>query len=432
MSSRPTDFFTYKNGKLGVEGLALDELAREFGTPLYVYSEQAFLDPVRRLRESMSEIQPLICFAVKANSNISVLRALAQEDVGMDLVSIGEMKRALIAGVDTTKIVFSGVGKARAEIEEALKYKIHSFNAESLPELELLSQVARERNTRVRVALRFNPDVNPKTHPYISTGLKRNKFGLNRSEIVAVAKETLKKNGLLDSIDLRGLSIHIGSQILSLKPFDEAFLKVKELALELDEILADPLEFLDLGGGLGIGYGKENPQTIENYAKIVLKHFGKKSDIFGRFKILFEPGRTIAGNAGVLVSKVLFRKTRKEKDFLILDAAMNDLMRPALYQSHHEIVPVDAKQARGRKRKVDIVGPVCESADCFGEARVLPASLSEGDYVAVLSSGAYGMSMASNYNTRNRPAEVLVRKGKAKLIRRRENFEDQIRTEMME
>lgn len=427
MSSRPLDYFQFKNGELTSEGVPLEQLAKEHGTPLYVYSENALLDPIRRLKKVLSEIKPLICFAVKANSNLSILKVLAAEEVGMDLVSIGELRRALHAGVRPEKIVFSGVGKSISEISEAIKYPLHSFNAESVPELELINEVAGKHKKRAKVALRFNPDVNPKTHPYISTGLKQNKFGLNRDEIITIAKHAAKK---YPNVDFRGLSIHIGSQILTLNPFKEAFQKIKDLAIELDETLPEPLEFLDLGGGLGIGYKNEKPQTIENYGKLVLKFFGKKSDVFGRYRILFEPGRTVAGNAGVLISRVLYRKKRKNKDFLILDAAMNDLMRPALYQSYHEIVPL--RKFSGKKRKVDVVGPVCESADCFGTGRLLPEKITSNDFVAILSAGAYGMSMASNYNTRNRPAEALVKQGVARIIRRRESFEDLIRLEKTE
>lgn len=424
--SKPQDYFRYSQKELSTEGVPLEKLAREFGTPLYVYSREAFLRPLRTLQQGLEEIRPLVCFAVKANSNLSVLRLLQEEGAGMDLVSLGEMKRAILAGTPVGRIVFSGVGKSDAEIEEALKHSIHSFNVESTAELARLSELAQKKGKVAPVALRFNPDVNPKTHPYISTGLKRNKFGLNRKEIVAIARSANEYPG----VSLRGLSIHIGSQILSLSPFDEAFRKLTDLAIELDELLSEPLEFLDLGGGLGITYGREKPPTIENYCKTVLKHFGRKSRLYGRYRILLEPGRTLAGNAGVLLTRVLYRKKRDKKDFLVVDAAMNDLLRPSLYGSHHGIVALQERIEKAKRIRTDVVGPVCESSDCFASDRLLSSKLDSGDYVAILSAGAYGMSMSSSYNTRNRPAEVLVSKGVYRLIRKRETFEDQVRLEI--
>jgi len=423
--SKPQDFFRYAHRELSTEGVSLAGLAREFGTPLYVYSQEAFLTPLRALQDGLEEIRPLICFAVKSNPNLAVLKLLQEEGAGMDLVSIGEMKRALLAGTPPGRIVFSGVGKSDEEIEEALRHPIHSFNVESTAELTRLSELARRKGKSAAVALRFNPDVNPKTHPYISTGLKRNKFGLNRSEIVAIARNERNYPG----VRLQGLSIHIGSQILSLAPFDEAFRKMTDLAIELDEHLAEPLEFLDLGGGLGITYAKEKPPSIQNYCRTVLKHFGKKSRFYGRYRILLEPGRTISGNAGVLVTRVLYRKKRDRKDFLIVDAAMNDLLRPSLYGSHHGITALSERLENAKKIRTDVAGPVCESSDCFAHDRPVSAKLDSGDHLAILSAGAYGMSMSSSYNTRNRPAEVLVSKGKYRLIRKRETFDDQIRLE---
>jgi diaminopimelate decarboxylase len=423
--SKPFDYFNYKKGELTTEGVSLNFLVKKFGTPLYVYSKKAFLDPLSVLQKELRELDPLICFAVKANSNLSVIHFLSRAGAGMDLVSGGELRRALKAQVQPEFCVFSGVGKTDAEILFALKHPLHSFNVESFAELKRLSDLAVMKKKRVAVALRFNPDVNPKTHPYISTGLKKNKFGMNKNEILTAVAQAKKFPG----VKIHGLSIHIGSQILSLKPFDEAFNKLKELVSELEEKYSHSLQFLDLGGGLGISYGKEASPNLRNYARLILKHFGKKSKIAGRYRILLEPGRTLAGNAGVLVSKVLYRKKRDKKDFLILDAAMNDLMRPTLYGSHHEIVPVD--QTDAKKISTDIVGPICESSDCFASDRKISGDLSSGDAVAILTAGAYGMSMSHTYNTRNRAAEVLVSDGQVKLIRKRETFLDQIRLEIL-
>lgn len=423
--SKPSDYFQFKNGELSSEGVALSALAEKHGTPLYVYSEKGFLEPLERLQEGLAEIRPLVCFAVKSNSNISVLRLLQESGAGMDLVSLGELQRALHAGTDPKKIVFSGVGKSEYEMKEALKYPLHSFNVESVGELALLSRLAQQAGKSARVALRFNPDVNPKTHPYISTGLKKNKFGLNRKEILGIAENASEYPG----VKILGISIHIGSQILSLRPFDDAFRKMKELAIELDEILEEPIEFLDLGGGLGITYKNEKPPSIEAYCRVVLKHFGKKSGLFGRYKILLEPGRTISGNAGVLITRVLYRKKRDKKDFLIVDAAMNDLLRPSLYGSYHGVQALKQSREKGKKISTDLVGPVCESSDCFASDRPISKTIEAGDCVAILTAGAYGMTMSSSYNTRNRPAEVLIARGTSRVIRKRETFEDQIRLE---
>ncbi|MBS1963437.1 MAG: diaminopimelate decarboxylase [Bdellovibrionales bacterium] len=422
---KPLEYFTYRDGILSAEEVALTELAEKFGTPTYVYSKEAFLAPLRDLERGLAGLDHLVCFAVKANSNLSVLKLLAEAGAGMDLVSGGELRRALRAGADPGKLVFSGVGKSLAEIDEGLAHPLHSFNVESVVELKLLSDRAKAAGKRARVALRFNPDVDPKTHPYISTGLKKNKFGLQRAEILA-----LLKRHEFAGVRIAGLSIHIGSQILSLSPFEDAFKKTKRMVGEIESILGSPLEFLDLGGGLGIPYRNEKPPSIEAYTKLIRKHFGPKSEIDGRYRILLEPGRTIAGNSGVLLSRVLYRKPRKTKDFVIVDAGMNDLVRPALYGSYHEIVPVEAARGKGKRRKCDVVGPVCESSDCFASDRPLADRIEGGDLVAFLSAGAYGMSMASQYNTRGRPAEVLVDGEGYRLIRKRETFEDLIGSEV--
>jgi diaminopimelate decarboxylase len=428
--SLPLEFFNYQNGVLTSGGVSLENVARSVGTPVYVYSAEAFLHPLRQLQAGLAEENHMICFAVKSNSNIAVLKLLGSQGAGMDLVSGGELSRAQAAGIAANKTVFSGIGKTKTEMSLALQYQnqgIFSFNVESIPELHSLNEVARDLNKKARVALRFNPDVNPRTHPYISTGLKKNKFGMNRKEILQLV-------GILEKefrwIELHGISIHIGSQLLSLSPLRDAFDRVQTLIDEVNSKLKQPLRFVDLGGGLGITYQAERTPSLEKYCELICKYFGKRSPYKGSLKILLEPGRTISGNAGILLTEVLYRKERKQKDFLILDAGMNDLIRPALYESYHGVVPLFQESARDPKRKVTLVGPVCESADCFAEQRLLPSSLKKGDCVAILSSGAYGFSMASNYNSRPRPAEVLIQDGKFRVIRERESYEDLLRGEI--
>ncbi len=428
----PLQFFQYRNGSLCSGDVPLAKIAEKFGTPVYVYSAEGFLDPFHEFQNGLRDLNHLICFALKANSNLSVLRLLAKEGAGMDLVSGGELYRAGLAGVAADKIVFSGVGKTAEEMEMALMYRgegIFSFNVESLAELRLLNEVALKmgrtlKGRRAPVALRFNPDVDAKTHPYISTGLKKNKFGIQRKEVLEVAR-TL---GQFKGIELKGLSIHIGSQLLSLSPLDDAFGRVHNLMDEVNAIIHTPLQFVDLGGGIGITYKNEKAPSIQKYCGLIKKHFGKKS-----YKILIEPGRTLSGNAGVLLTKVIYRKERQKKDFLVVDAAMNDLLRPALYESYHEMVPVQQKGTQAGKKpsliKTNIVGPVCESSDCFASDRPFPQHLGSGDLVAILSAGAYGFSMSSTYNSRPRPPEVLVEGEKYRVIRKRETYEDLTRGE---
>lgn len=437
--SRPHDYFPYvapsagKPKELSVEGIPLREIAESYGTPVYVYSGQAFADRIRDLQKGLAGLDHLICFAVKANSNIGVLAHIGRLGAGADLVSGGELQRALRAGIAPERIVFSGVGKTQDEMELAISQGskgILSFNVESVPELDILEKAAKAQGRRVSVALRYNPDVDPKTHPYISTGLKKNKFGLDKAEVIAIAKQWSR----YPSLDCRGVSIHIGSQLLNLKPLQDSFARVELLVRELDKLLPRPLDWVDLGGGVGIGYDeKTRSPKIADYCKLIHKFFGQgkgaKAGKLGRpIRIILEPGRSVAGNAGVLVSRVLFRKHRKTKDFLVVDAAMNDLMRPSLYGSYHHIVPV--QQSKGALKKADVVGPVCESSDCFGSDRKLPASLDSGDLIALMSAGAYGSSMSSTYNSRALVPEVLVVDGQPQLVRRRGNFEDLVRLEL--
>lgn len=427
--SRPSDFFNYKNGILISDGVSLADVAEITGTPVYVYSANALLEPLRELQKGLEGLDHMICFAVKSNSNLGILKLLGNAGAGMDLVSGGELFRVEMAGIDSQKIVFSGVGKTPGEIMRALSYGdtgIFSFNVESEPELALISEIAVQMKTQATVALRFNPDVDAKTHPYISTGLKKNKFGVERQEILQIARNLKKYPG----ISLKGISIHIGSQLLSLAPLKDAFSRLKNLIEELDSILPSPISFIDLGGGVGITYKNEKAPSLSQYCALIQKTFGPKSlKNRGPLKILIEPGRSISGNAGALLTEVLYRKVRKSKDFVIIDAAMNDLIRPSLYGSYHEIACVLQKQSSGPKTKVDVVGPVCESGDCFASDRSLAKKVNQGDLLAILSAGAYGFVMSGNYNSRPRPPEVLLYDGKFQIIRERENYEDLIRGE---
>lgn len=428
--SAPQDYFYYRNQELTANGVSLSAIADEVGTPAYVYCADALLAPFRELKKGLASIDPMICFAVKSNSNVAVLRMLAEEGAGMDLVSGGELHRAGIAGVRPECVVFSGVGKTPGEMADALEFHgegIFSFNVESAEELDLLNDVAKEVGKKARVALRFNPDVDPKTHPYISTGLKKNKFGLNRKEILQIASRVRDYT----QIEFSGISIHIGSQLLSLKPLDEAFKLVRTLVSELDRKLPAPLTFVDLGGGIGIRYRTEKPPTLKQYCQLILKYFGPKAGLRHPLRILLEPGRVLAGNSGVLLTEVNYRKTRANKDFLIVDAAMNDLIRPALYGSYHEILPIYRTSLGGKKKKTDIVGPVCETGDCFASDRAFPTRVKAGELVAILSAGAYGFTMSGNYNSRPRPPEVLVRDGQFRVVRERETFDDLVRGESL-
>lgn len=420
--SDPHEFFPYRGGKLFCEEVDLSDLIQKFGSPLYVYSKNAFRSPVERLKKGLEGLPYQIFFAMKSNSNPEILKILLEAGIGVDLVSGGEMRIAKKAGFPGSRMVFSGVGKMADEIEAAVKNEIHSFHVESIPELDLIQEVLEglfPQGRTTQVALRFNPDVNPKTHPYISTGLRENKFGLEKSEILWIAKN-LKR---WPRIQFAGLSIHIGSQLLTLSPLKEAFGKLKSCVALFEEQSGLTLNYIDLGGGLGIRYKNENPPTIEAYCKMVQKEWSAWVKKRGGTKIFLEPGRLISGNAGVLLTQVQFRKERKHRTFLVVDAAMNDLLRPSLYGSYHEIVPLDGSTRKGRTTSTDVVGPACETADRFASGRKLPVSWKRGDGLALLSCGAYGFSMSSNYNSRPRPAEVLVQNKEFFLIRAREKID---------
>ena len=428
----PLDFFRYRGDQLCCDKVRLSEIVARVGTPVYVYSAKGFLTPLRELQRGLSSVGKFtICYAVKSNSSLAVLKLLADAGAGADLVSGGELFRALTAGVRPEKIVFSGVGKTPDEIRQGITCSdtgIYSFHVESLEELNLIQSVAKRLGKRkARVAFRFNPNIDAKTHPYISTGLKQNKFGLDRKELL----EAVKRAKSMEHVKVCGLSIHIGSQLLSLSPLKAAFSSVAKVVLEAEEILGSPLEFVDLGGGLGVSYESsgKSPPRLADYTSLIAREFGKKSQFRSRLNVLIEPGRTVSANAGVLVTQVLFRKSRKSKDFLIVDAGMNDLIRPALYGTPHEIIPVLKTRKTAKHRRTDVVGPVCESSDCFAQDLHLDKDLSSGGLLAILSAGAYGMSMACNYNSRTRPAEILVDGHSWRVIRDRETLEDLIKGE---
>ncbi|MBL8470716.1 MAG: diaminopimelate decarboxylase [Rhodocyclaceae bacterium] len=398
------------DGILHVEQLALPELARTFGTPCYVYSRAALGAAMQGYKDALAGRDALICYAVKANSNLAILSLFARLGAGFDIVSRGELARVLAAGGDAGKVVFSGVGKSATEIREALSLGIMCFNVESEAELERIENIAAALKKRAPVALRVNPDVDPRTHPYISTGLRNNKFGIAIDQARAIYRRASQSQHLA----VRGIACHIGSQLLDAEPAAEAAAKVLALA---DQLASDgiALQNLDLGGGMGIRYLDEDAPVPATYLAPLLAATAGRSE-----RLVFEPGRSLVGNAGLLLTRVEYLKRGTEKNFAVVDAAMNDLMRPALYDAYHDIVPVAA--SRHTALPYEIVGPVCESGDFLGHARKL--AIAAGDLLAILSAGAYGMTMSSNYNSRPRAAEVLVDGAAAHLVRRRESIAD--------
>ena len=426
--------FDYQNGKLFCEGVDLNELATAYGTPLYVYSQNTIKDNFNRLSSALSDLDHHIAFAVKSNSNLSVLQLLKTIGADFDIVSGGELFRVLKAGGTADQCTFAGVGKTREEIEYSLEQGIYSFNVESEAELRFINEIAKEKDTIAPVAVRVNPNVDAKTHKYISTGKSENKFGIDFEFI-----EDLYSKASLEfkNIKLRGLQMHIGSQLTQVKPFLEAVEKVSPLVTNLKNTYG--IEFFSIGGGIGIVYeealasGKKEwwdekdpdnkPLTVEEYAEKLVPILSPL-----KIKILLEPGRFMVGNAGALITKVLYKKIGTAKNFAIVDAGMGDLIRPALYQGHHEIVPLNNESEQ--TQVVDIVGPICESGDFFAQNRELPL-LQEGDHIALLSAGAYGFVMASNYNSRAFPAEVMVSGSTHKVVRKRQNYEDLIMGETL-
>lgn len=411
--------FQYKGGEYYVEDVPIKEIADAVGTPCYVYSNSALEGDFDVFRDAFSDINPLICFSVKANSNLAILRTYANLKIGFDVVSGGELFRVLRAGGEPSKVVFSGVGKTEEEMKSAIEAGILFFNVESVEELHLLNNVAKGIGKKARIALRVNPDIDPKTHPYISTGLQKSKFGIEIGKAVDVYKEAARMEG----IEVVGIDAHIGSQIFQLEPFVESLKKLIELGDTLGEEGIN-IQYVDIGGGLGISYKEgEMPPHPKEYADVI------KREISGiPYRLVLEPGRALIGNAGILLTKVLYVKRGASKKFVVVDAAMNDLIRPAFYDSYHEIVTAD--ESLGDEETVDVVGPVCESGDFFAKDRGLP-KVKRGDLIAILSAGAYGFTMSSNYNTRPRVPEVMVRGEEFFIVRERERYEDLVRGEVI-
>ena len=412
--------FQYREGELYCEDVPLSRIAKEVGTPCYVYSHHTLVRHFRVYDSAFQNIPHVVAFAMKANSNLAVLRLMAKEGSGVDIVSGGELFRALKAGVPPGKIVFAGVGKKPEEIRDALKADILMFNVESSAELQAINDVAASMGVKARVALRINPDIDPKTHPYISTGLKKSKFGIAADRAI----EEFKAAAAFSHIEVVGLHAHIGSQLTQVAPFVESLKKVLTMVQTLAE-QGIPIRYLNIGGGLGITYSDETPPEPKDLAAAI---FPLVRDL--KCVLIMEPGRVIVGNAGVLLTKVLYTKDGETKRFLIVDAAMNDLIRPSLYDAHHDIKPVYENVARGAKETVDVVGPVCESGDFLAKDRTMP-EMNAGDLMAVMSAGAYGFVMSSNYNSRPRVPEVLVHEGQIHVIRARESYDDLVHGEQI-
>ncbi len=412
------DHFKYKTDSLYCEDVAISEIANTYGTPLYVYSRATLERHWHAFDQALSGRDHLVCYAVKANSSLAVLNVLARLGSGFDIVSGGELQRVLLAGGDTDKIVFSGVGKLPQEIELALEHDIHCFNVESEQELGHLNQIAGQQGKIARISFRINPDIDAKTHPYISTGLKENKFGIDIRDAVRIYSKADK----LPHIEVIGVDCHIGSQLIELSPFIDALQRLLDLISSLNQ-QGMHIRHLDLGGGLGIRYRDETPPLPSEWSNALREQLGAFDGT-----IVIEPGRAIAGNAGILVSRVNYTKHSSEKNFAIVDAAMNDLLRPVLYDAWLDIIRVE-QESDERERTYDIVGAICETADFLGKDRSM--RLAPGDLIAIRSSGAYGFSMSSNYNTRTRAAEVMVDGDQHYCIREREDFEDLVRGESL-
>ena len=419
----PTTHFAYQNNILCADGVPLTDLARHYGTPLYIYSRAALTENYLAYHTALQKHQhpdapALVCFSVKSNSNLAVLKILGDLGSGFDIVSGGELARVMAAGCNPRKVIFSGVGKTKDEIRFALENDILCFNVESLAELHRIHTVAQEMKKPARIAFRVNPDVDAKTHPYISTGLKENKFGVAYDEALACYKTA----AAMPYIAITGMDCHIGSQLLDDAPLLEA---LDRLILLFDKLAAEgiPLQHIDIGGGIGITYNQEKPVAIPNYIARLqnrIRTWREKQYAGKPLRLILEPGRSISGNAGILLTEVQYLKTTAAKNFAIVDAAMNDLVRPAMYEAWHTVLPVEKREAAATP--YDIVGPICESGDWLAKNREL--SIEPGDLLAILSTGAYGMAMASNYNTRGRAAEIIIENGQSRLVRRRETPAD--------
>ncbi len=408
--------FTFKDNELCCEDVRVSAIAKKVPTPFYLYSYKTLIDHYRKLKVAFSPIRPLICFSVKSNSNLAVLKALLKNGAGLDIVSGGELYRARLAGADPKRIVYAGVGKKAEEIMEAIRYGILFFNVESEEELKAIQDIAKLLNRKVNIAIRINPDVIPKTHAYIATGKGESKFGLDFETVHKIFNSRWR----YPNLNIRGVHIHIGSQILDAGPFENAIKKVleflKKYKIEVDHF--------NIGGGLGIIYSLEHPETAKSFAKKILPLL-KRSHL----KIILEPGRFISGNSGILVTKVIYTKRTPRKKFVIMDSGMNDLIRPSLYEAYHKIVPVSVHEGSSDSaERVDVVGPICESGDFLGNDRYLP-QLNKGDLLAIMGAGAYGFTMSSNYNSRRRASEVMVIRGKFYTVRQKESYADLCRGE---
>ncbi len=414
--------FEFRGKELYCEDVPVSKIAKVVGTPFYLYSVRTFLDHYLKLKEAFKAAEPLICFSMKANSNLTILKALVEHGSGLDIVSGGELFRAKKVGVDPQKIVFASVGKTEAEVEQAIRSKILMFNVESIQELEVINTVACRLHTVQKVAIRLNPDVSPDTHDYITTGTKQNKFGIDPGTAYKLFMESYR----YPFIRLAGVHIHIGSQITDSRPFVKA---IKRALAFVDSVrfCGNPVEYLNIGGGLAIIYSKEKPQTAREFAHAVLPLF-KDYDLGRSLKLVLEPGRFISGNGGILVTRVLYKKMNPTKTFMIVDAAMNDLIRPSFYGAYHEITPVVMEKGGRLISSVDIVGPICESGDFLAKNRRM-ADANIGDLLAVMSCGAYGYVMSSNYNSRLRVPEIIVKGRKFFLARKREVYSDLVRNE---
>ncbi|BBB23216.1 diaminopimelate decarboxylase [Abyssogena phaseoliformis symbiont OG214] len=408
--------FSYQNHILHAESVNITDLMETYGSPLYVYSRTDIENNWYEFDQAFGTHPHLVCYAVKANSNLAVLNVLSKIGSGFDIVSIGELERVLFAGVDASRCVFSGVAKTKAEIKHALEVGIFCFNVESMAEMNRIEQVAKDMNVQAPISLRVNPNVDAKTHPYISTGLKENKFGVDIDDAVPIYQMAHDSPYLT----VKGLDYHIGSQIIEVSPFLDALDKVLELVAKLDKINIR-ITHLDLGGGVGIKYDNEQTIDINAYIASIL-------DKVGDLKIILEPGRAVVGNAGIFITKVEFLKQNSDKSFAIIDGAMNDLLRPAFYQAYHQVLPIN-ENTKGVNANWDLVGPICETGDFLAKNRKL--SLSEGDYLALMSAGAYGFTMSSNYNSRPKVAEVMVSGNQHTLVRERETIQDLFNKEYM-
>ena len=409
--------FTYREDELYCEDVAVQKIAAEIGTPFYLYSHATLTRHFKVFSEAFAGMQKLICFSAKANTNLAILKLFATAGCGLDIVSGGELFRGIQAGFTPDRIVYSGVGKRIDEIDYALKSDILMFNLESLDELKLINQRADQLNRRARIAIRVNPDVDPKTHPYISTGLKKNKFGID----TAAALEGYRLARSLENIEVIGIDCHIGSQITEAGPFEDALKSIKTLVLQLKSDLGIKIQYIDMGGGLGITYADETPPSLKEYADAFLKNLEGMG-----LTLILEPGRVLVGNAGILVTRVLYKKAGKGKNFIIVDAGMNDLVRPTLYNAFHAIEPIVRTQAP--LTVADVVGPICESGDFLGVDRNLTEA-SADDLLAVMSTGAYGFVMSSNYCSRPRVAEVMVKDNQYHVVKERETYQDLVKGE---